>query len=63
MTQIKDIWGIYADVDMSTANVLFVVERENGEELLIPATDDLVVSVDEKAKKIEMNIPEGLLDL
>ena len=48
---------------MSTTNVLFVVERENGEELLIPATDDLVVSVDEKAKKIEMNIPEGLLDL
>mgnify|MGYP000094469682 FL=1 len=55
--------GNIVDVDMSTANVLFVVERENGEELLIPATDDLVVSVDEKAKKIEMNIPEGLLDL
>ena len=59
----KGYLGHIVDVDMSTTNVLFVVERENGEELLIPATDDLVVSVDEKAKKIEMNIPEGLLDL
>ena len=51
------------DVDMSTANVLFVVEREKGGELLIPAIDDWVVSADEQEKKLVMNIPEGLLDL
>lgn len=59
----KGLLGRIVDVDMTTANVLFVVERESGDELLIPAIDDLVVSVDEKAKKLVMNIPEGLLEL
>ena len=55
--------GHIVDVDMSTANVLFVVEREGGGELLVPAIDDWVVSVDEEAKKLMMHVPEGLLDL
>ena len=59
----KGFLGHIVDVDMSTANVLFVVEREKGGELLIPAIDDWVVSADEQEKKLVMNIPEGLLDL
>lgn len=56
------ILGKIVRVDDSTVNVLFVVDRDTSE-LLIPANDDFVVSIDEKNKKIEMNIPEGLLNL
>ncbi|MGL5635640.1 MAG: ribosome maturation factor RimM [Bacteroidales bacterium] len=55
--------GEIVEVDDSTMNILFVVETPAGEEILIPAVDDYVVSLDAQAKKIVMNIPEGLLDL
>jgi 16S rRNA processing protein RimM len=51
--------GRIAAIDDTTANVLF--ELEDG--TLIPANDDLVVSIDPKAKTISMHLPEGLLDL
>ena len=54
--------GKIVQIDDSTINVLFVVDRGTSD-LLIPANDDFVVSVDEKSKVIEMNIPEGLLHL
>lgn len=55
--------GEIVDIDDSTMNTLFIVEKEDGEELLIPAVDDYVLSIDQKAKQIVMQIPEGLLDL
>jgi len=51
--------GTVAAIDDSTANILF--ELEDG--TLIPANDDLIVSIDAKAKTISMHLPEGLLDL
>ena len=35
----------------------------NDSELLIPAADDFIVRIDEKSRTIEMELPEGLLDL
>ncbi|MGL5318375.1 MAG: ribosome maturation factor RimM [Bacteroidales bacterium] len=55
--------GEIVDVDDSTMNVLFVVETEDLQEILIPAVDNYVVSIDQNTKTIVMNIPEGLLDL
>ncbi len=57
------IIGKIIDIDDTTVNTLFVVEGKSGEELLIPANDDFVISIDEENKIIEMNIPEGLLSL
>lgn len=48
--------GRIAGVDDSTVNTLF--EMEDGR--LIPAADELTVSVDTKGRKIVMNLPEGL---
>ena len=48
--------GRIAGVDDSTVNTLF--ELEDGR--LIPAADELIVSVDTKGRKIVMNLPEGL---
>ena len=55
--------GTIEGVDDSTANILFSVVRESGEELLIPATDDFVEEIDDEKREIAMNLPDGLLDM
>ena len=51
--------GRIADIDDTTANLLF--ELEDGR--LIPANDDLITDSDMKGRVISMTIPEGLLEL
>ena len=51
--------GTIAAIDDTTVNLLF--ELEDGR--LIPASDDLISSIDMKKCKIRMNIQEGLLEL
>lgn len=53
--------GKIADIDDSTANVLFVVDGNDGNEILIPATDDFIVEIDTDGKVITMTLPEGLI--
>lgn len=55
--------GTIEGVDDSTANVLFSVKTMSGEELLIPAVDDFVENIDDEKREIQMNLPEGLLDI
>ena len=55
--------GVIADYDDSTANVLLKVERNDGSALLVPVSDELVENVDSESRKLEMYLPEGLLDL
>ena len=52
--------GAITEVDDSTENVLFVVDAHN-EELLIPASEELITGVDYDSRTIQMNIPEGLI--
>jgi 16S rRNA processing protein RimM len=42
---------------------LLVVEGETKRELLIPFADDICTEVDVRAKRITVELPEGLLDL
>ena len=51
--------GKIASVDDTTMNILF--ELEDGK--LIPASEDLIVDVNQKRKQITVDLPEGLLDL
>ena len=55
--------GTIVHVDDATLNILFSVETPKGEEILIPASDDLITDVDKQERTITMSIPEGLLDL
>ena len=55
--------GAIVHVDDATLNILFSVETPTGEEILIPASDDLITDVDKQERTITMSIPEGLLDL
>ncbi len=54
--------GEITAIDDSTINILFHVERD-GEEILIPASDELIQSVSMDQRKIEITLPDGILDL
>jgi 16S rRNA processing protein RimM len=49
-------------VDESTVNTLFVIERPDGEELLIPAQEAFIEDIDHDERIIIFNLPEGLLE-
>jgi len=53
--------GKVTDVDDSTINTLFVVDRD-GKELLIPAQEDFIVNLDREARIITMDLPSGLIE-
>ena len=54
--------GKITDVDESTINVLLQIDYD-GNELLLPAAEELVMDVDYEQKKMVVSIPEGLLSL
>ncbi|WP_099463266.1 MULTISPECIES: ribosome maturation factor RimM [Parabacteroides] len=54
--------GEISDVDESTVNVLFKVDYK-GRELLFPAVEELITSINHADKHIVVSLPEGLLDL
>lgn len=54
--------GEITDVDESTINVLLQIDRE-GEEVLLPAVEELILSADHENKRLIVSLPEGLLDL
>ena len=51
--------GRIASVDDTTLNILFCLEDGS----LIPASEDLITTIDQQARTITMQLPEGLLDL
>lgn len=54
--------GKITNVDETTINVLLQIDH-NGEELLLPAAEELITSVDHDNKTLQVSVPEGLLDL
>lgn len=57
----RTIVGEIASVDSSTINVLFVVVKEE-QELLIPATEDFILNINDKEKELHLKLPHGLLN-
>jgi 16S rRNA processing protein RimM len=51
--------GRIASVDDSTINILFCLEDGR----LIPASEELIIAIDQQARTITMQLPEGLLNL
>lgn len=54
--------GELVAVDESTINTLFVVERSDKTELLIPAQEEFIEAIDHDKRLIMFNLPDGLLD-
>lgn len=60
--QHKGYLGAITAVDETTINVLLQINHQ-GEELLVPAAEELIKAVDHEACRLEVCLPEGLLDL
>lgn len=54
--------GKISDIDDSTINTLFVVEKGD-KTMLIPAQDEFVRDIDRENKTITLELPEGLIEL
>lgn len=54
--------GEIVQVDEQTENAIFIVDDGEGE-LLLPASDDLIVEFDLDKKVMVMDLPQGILDL
>lgn len=54
--------GRVVDIDETTMNTIFYVERESGEELILPVADELFVGFNDEEKILMLSIPDGLLD-
>ena len=62
-TQTNTLVGIIRDVLENGPNDLFWVEAEGNPEIYIPVIDDWLVRVDRLNRKIEMRLPEGLVEV
>lgn len=53
--------GEITNVDDSTLNVLFAIEKD-GEELLLPAHEEFILDIDRKRKVMKVDVPNGLIE-
>ena len=54
--------GEITNVDCATENYLFIVDNDD-KQVFIPATDDFIIDIDFENKILEMELPEGILDI
>lgn len=55
--------GQLVEVDETTINTLFVVDKTNGATLLIPASPHFIKHIDVSNQTLTLSLPEGILDL
>jgi 16S rRNA processing protein RimM len=58
----KGMIGVISEIDQTTENALFVIQQED-DELLIPVSEEYIREINQDNKIIEVELPEGLLDL
>lgn len=54
--------GPITDINDMTANVLFVIDHD-GDELLVPAAEELIIEIDDDRRIIMMDLPVGLVNI
>ncbi|MFZ7104523.1 MAG: ribosome maturation factor RimM [Peptococcaceae bacterium] len=57
-----DYLGRVKDVIQTGSNDVYVVEKENVKDLLIPALKSIIKKIDVTKKMIDVKLPEGLID-
>ena len=50
-------------IDDKTDNWLFIVERTDGSEVMIPAHEEFITEIQQEERIMVMDLPLGLLDL
>lgn len=54
--------GKIVDINASTANILFEVERPDGSDIFIPVAEEFIVGFDSQKSVLTLDLPEGLLE-
>lgn len=54
--------GKIQDINTSTANILFEVERPDGSEIFIPVAEEFIVGFDHDKSVLTLDLPDGLLE-
>jgi len=54
--------GVVADVLETGSNDVYVIRNEGQEDLLLPALKSVVEEVDLEEKRMQVKVPEGLID-
>ncbi len=55
--------GIIKDLDLQTANPLFIVETLEGKRILIPIAEEFIKEIDDEHRLLHTILPEGLITL
>lgn len=55
--------GTISDIDDNTDNWLFIVQRPDGSEVMIPAHEEFIAEIKQEEKTMVMDLPLGLLEL
>ena len=55
--------GTITDIDDNTDNWLFIEERPDGSEVMIPAHEEFITEIKQEEKLMIMDLPIGLLEL
>ena len=55
--------GVVKDYDDQTENWILKVQDASGAEILLPFHEEFIVNVDHEGRCVEMQLPEGLLEL
>jgi len=58
----NDEIGVLSDVIQMSSNDVYLIRNSDGDELLLPATKEVIKIVDIKQKRIIIHVLEGLLD-
>ena len=53
--------GEITDIDDNTENWLFLVRRADGEEVMIPAHEDLIAEINQEESILKVDLPDGLI--
>ena len=60
-TEDGTIFGVLKDVMETGANDVYIVETEDGKEVLLPAIKECILDVDVEAMKMTIHLMDGLL--
>lgn len=54
--------GVIKSINDSTAQAIFIIDR-NGTEVLVPINDEFLINIDRSTNTIQVDTPEGLIEL
>jgi 16S rRNA processing protein RimM len=58
----EEFLGVINDILVTGANDVYVVQKAEGKELLLPAIQSVILEIDLERHRMDVSIPDGLID-